>query len=63
MEDLGEGLAPVEDLSAAHVAGAEGGDDFVGGDHLLVARRDLRAAEWDMEVSQYEGELAHLFLF
>jgi hypothetical protein len=63
VEDGGEGLAPVEGLPASEVSRAEDCADLVGRDHLLVFSWYFVGPHRDMEVSQDECELAHLFLF
>ncbi len=61
VEDAGEGFAPVEDLARTDVAGAEDCGDFVGGDHFSILGGHLGAAEGDVEISQHQCQLAHLF--
>lgn len=50
VEDGGEGLAPIENFSAAHIAGAEDGANLVGDDHLLVFGGYLCRSEGNMEI-------------
>ena len=63
VEGVGEGLAPVVDLSAAEVAGAEDCWDFVGGDHFFVFEGYFWAALRNMEITDYQGQLTHLLFF
>jgi len=63
VEDAGQSFAPIEDLARSDVACAKHSRDFVRGDHFSIFGWDLRAAKWDMEISEHQRKLAHLLLF
>jgi hypothetical protein len=62
VEDGGESLAPIENFSAAHIAGAENSADLIGNDHFLVFSGYLCRSEGNMEIAHYKSELADLLL-